>query len=110
MQTLVMNIRPRVRIEMVKTGSYVIVPGTDVIKGDDGNSAYQIAVLHGFSGTEEEWLISLQGLPVLSGEKLTGRDAGKFGQRSLTDDYEYTCVQEGDETNAIWKSKSLIAT
>ena len=31
------------------------------IKGDDGKSAYQIALDNGFSGTESEWLESLQG-------------------------------------------------
>lgn len=30
-------------------------------KGDPGDSAYQIAVEHGFVGTEEEWLQSLKG-------------------------------------------------
>lgn len=30
-------------------------------KGDDGKSAYDIAVEHGFKGTEEEWLESLKG-------------------------------------------------
>lgn len=29
--------------------------------GADGKSAYQIAVEHGFSGTETEWLASLKG-------------------------------------------------
>lgn len=31
--------------------------------GLDGASAYQIAVAHGFRGTEEEWLASLKGDP-----------------------------------------------
>ena len=34
------------------------VPGTD---GADGASAYDIAVVHGFIGTEEEWIASLHG-------------------------------------------------
>lgn len=29
--------------------------------GNDGLSAYEIALKHGFEGTEEEWLASLQG-------------------------------------------------
>ncbi len=33
----------------------------DAEKGFDGKSAYEIAVEHGFVGTEEEWLASLQG-------------------------------------------------
>lgn len=32
-------------------------------KGDPGKSAYEIAVEHGYVGTEEEWLASLQGEP-----------------------------------------------
>lgn len=30
-------------------------------KGEDGDSAYEIAVAHGYVGTEEEWLASLKG-------------------------------------------------
>jgi len=30
-------------------------------KGDDGQSAYEIAVQNGFEGTEAEWLASLSG-------------------------------------------------
>lgn len=35
--------------------------GIDGINGSDGKSAYIIAVEHGFSGTENEWLQSLKG-------------------------------------------------
>lgn len=31
------------------------------VKGDNGDSAYEIAVEHGYVGTEEEWLASLKG-------------------------------------------------
>lgn len=34
---------------------------TGFVKGDPGLSAYEIACLHGFRGTETEWLASLQG-------------------------------------------------
>lgn len=30
------------------------------VRGSEGKSAYQIAVEHGFTGTEEQWLASLQ--------------------------------------------------
>ena len=33
-----------------------------IMVGDNGKSAYEIAVAHGFSGTEQEWLDSLKGL------------------------------------------------
>ena len=36
------------------------LPGRDGINGSDGKSAYIIAVEHGFSGTENEWLQSLK--------------------------------------------------
>lgn len=36
-------------------------------KGDPGESAYQIAVDHGYVGTEEEWLASLHGVPGAQG-------------------------------------------
>ena len=40
--------------------------------GADGKSAYEIAVEHGFEGTEEEWLASLKGEPGKDGA--TGAD------------------------------------
>lgn len=33
------------------------------VQGEDGKSAYEVAVEHGYSGTEEEWLESLKGEP-----------------------------------------------
>jgi hypothetical protein len=45
------------------------------LKGDKGDSAYEVAVEHGFVGTEEEWLASLigpegqQGIQGIPGEK-----------------------------------------
>ena len=48
-------------------GSEIIIddgiPGRDGTDGLDGKSAYEIAVEHGFVGTEEEWLASLAGGP-----------------------------------------------
>jgi len=46
------------------TYGFVQEPG---IPGQDGASAYQIAVANGFVGTEEEWLASLVGLGVPAG-------------------------------------------
>lgn len=40
----------------------LLLGGTVIIaKGDPGDSAYEIAVEHGYVGTEEEWLASLHG-------------------------------------------------
>ena len=38
------------------------------VVGGDGKSAYEIAVEHGYTGTEEEWLASLQGQDGKDGE------------------------------------------
>lgn len=42
-----------------KTGSQTIDLNLDISVPSNGLSAYEIAVLHGFEGTEEEWLESL---------------------------------------------------
>src|SRR5690625_3600761 len=39
------------------------------VAGEDGKSAYEIAVEHGFEGTEEEWLESLKGEQGPQGEQ-----------------------------------------
>lgn len=38
-------------------------------KGKDGKSAYEIAVEHGYQGTEEQWLESLKGVKGDKGDK-----------------------------------------
>lgn len=45
-----------------------------MLKGDDGASAYEIALAHGFEGTEEEWLASLKGEPGAPGEAFEFED------------------------------------
>lgn len=35
--------------------------GTNGIDGKDGKSAYEVAITNGFTGTEQEWLLSLKG-------------------------------------------------
>lgn len=50
--------------------------GIDGINGADGKSAYIIAVEHGFTGTETEWLASLKGADGKDGEDgQPGKDA-----------------------------------
>lgn len=53
------------------------------LKAIHGYSAYEIAVLHGFVGTEEEWLASLKGDNGDKGDKgdpytLTDEDGAKI--------------------------------
>ena len=53
-------------------------------KGKDGKSAYEIAVEHGFVGTEAEWLESLKGVDGKNGvDGLPGKD-GKNGADGLS--------------------------
>ena len=60
-------------------------PGRDGIDGKDGLSAYEIAVQNGFTGSETDWLASLQGKPGetgkqgLQGEKGDKGEPGKQG-------------------------------
>lgn len=52
-------------------------------KGKDGKSAYEIAIEHGFVGTEAEWLESLKGVDGKNGvDGLPGKD-GKSGADGL---------------------------
>jgi hypothetical protein len=45
---------------------------TDVgFQGPRGASAYDIAVAHGFVGTEEQWLVSLRGVTVIDSDETT---------------------------------------
>lgn len=43
--------------------------GEDGKNGLDGESAYQLALAHGFSGSEEEWILSLKGEQGIQGEQ-----------------------------------------
>ena len=87
----------------VKTGQFVMIDAGDVeneedsrlyLKGDtewkfisdlsgaqgiQGLSAYQVAVQHGFEGTEDEWLISLKGEKGETGPKGDKGDTGEKG-------------------------------
>ena len=61
----------------------------------NGLSAYEIAVRHGFKGTEEEWLASLKGTdgkdgktPILESGTTTTLDAGQSATASLVRDGE----------------------
>ena len=53
-----------------------------LVKGDDGASAYQIALNNGFDGTEEEWLASLKGEKGDKGEK--GEQGESYDDTEIT--------------------------
>ncbi|GAK32120.1 hypothetical protein WOSG25_450010, partial [Weissella oryzae SG25] len=54
---------PQITIDSVieQVTKYVDAKINAIAKGKDGDSAYQVALNDGFTGTEEEWLKSLQG-------------------------------------------------
>ena len=60
------------------------IGGGSGINGRDGESAYQIAVRNGFSGTESEWLSSLHGQNGTAGEKGDKGDKGDTGPQGET--------------------------
>lgn len=60
MKVLITN--PSLSVSELADPTYeYVVTFAKVFKGDKGDSAYDIAVLEGFQGTEEEWLASLVG-------------------------------------------------
>lgn len=69
-------------------------PTIDFKVKNEGKSAYEIAVLHGYSGTEEQWLESLKGTTPHIGENGnwfigdvdTGVTAGGSGDSSAAEE------------------------
>lgn len=58
--------------------SYIKMRGSvNLPQAIQGKSAYEIAVMHGFDGTEEEWLASLKGEKGDKGDGCTLSDADK---------------------------------
>lgn len=57
---------------LVPAGQLPDIAGPPGPKGEDGASAYQIALDNGYTGTEPEWLASLTGPPGPQGEPGTG--------------------------------------
>lgn len=68
-------------------------PGADGAKGEDGKSAYEIAVEDGFEGDEADWLVSLKGV---KGDK---GDDGAQGERGPSGVY---VGHEPDNDVLIW--------
>lgn len=91
-ETYIVDVASPIKIETLMTTIPVNVKGDE---GDEGKSAYRVAVDNGFVGTEEEWLESLHG-----GASLTWIDlcTGYLTEPQLLDDnleyttyvYEYT--------------------
>ena len=51
--------------------------------GEDGKSAYEIAVENGFEGTEEEWLASLKGQDGEDGKDGAAGEKGDKGDKEI---------------------------
>ena len=76
-QTQYFNIRLALSGETAIDASSTVLPY--YAKGDPGESAYQIAVDHGYVGTEEEWLESLKGAPGAQGPQGPQGPQGETG-------------------------------
>lgn len=64
-------------------------PGVDGIIGVDGKSAYEIAVENGFVGTEEEWLLEIEGE---DGREVEVQNSGTFIQWRYVGDPTWTDI------------------
>lgn len=67
--------------------------------GKDGYSAYEIALNHGFEGTEEEWLASLKGETGVAGADGKDGNNGKDGKDGADG---YTPIKGKDYFDAIY--------
>lgn len=56
-------------------------------KGDNGDSAYQIAVENGFSGTQQQWLDSLKGNKGDTGDSITNVTSNRVGKQTAVKVY-----------------------
>jgi hypothetical protein len=61
-------------------------PGANGTNGVDGRSAYELAVISGFVGTQAEWLASLKGDTGLTGPKGDTGNMGLTGPKGDTGD------------------------
>lgn len=79
---------------------------SNIIKGDAGPSAYEVAVANGFEGTEKEWLESLKAvadLPLKIGQGGTGATTAKEAQYNLLKDMnDLTSDTINDNTNVVF--------
>lgn len=86
--------------------SYIEMKGSlsipDMIQG---KSAYEIALLNGFEGTEKEWLASLKGEQGEQGEQGEKGEAGEGGGASL---YEHNLIITGSSTTSAGETGNLV--
>lgn len=67
-------VNSKTNINLTQEGANLKLIQQQMLKGDPGDSAYDIALEHGFEGTEEEWLASLKGEDGAPGEAFEYED------------------------------------
>src|SRR5678816_1691364 len=75
--------------------------GLRIIQSGDGKSAYQIAVAHGFSGTEQEWLNSLYGSTGSPGQGIINRGNWVTGTTYNATEYVFD-TSSGGSGISMW--------
>lgn len=82
-------------------------PAVTVTEAPDGTSAYEIALAHGFIGTEAEWLASLHGGGGPGGpvawDDITGKPAIPDQLSDLSDDAAHRTVTDAEKST--WNAK-----
>ena len=80
--------------------------------GEDGKSAYQIAVANGFQGTETEWLASLKGEQGIQGIQGDKGDTGATGQKGADgkDGVSVTSIEQTTTSSADGGSNVVTVT
>lgn len=98
-------------IEVINDYVYINRVNTGInVKGNPGKSAYQIAVSNGFTGTEVDWLNSLQGATGPKGdpgEQGPPGDTGEQGPQGIKGEdgssaYEVAIENGFEGTEAEW--------
>ena len=74
---------------------------TQYVKGEDGESAYEIAVANGFEGTEQEWLDSLKGEPGKPGKDGKDGEPGVDGKDGHTPQKGVDYWTDEDKTEMV---------
>lgn len=70
-------------------------------KGDEGKSAYQVAVENGYEGTKEEWLASLEGPQGEQGEQGPQGPQGPQGEQGPSGAFNYPSFHIDDNGHLI---------
>ncbi len=88
-------------------GDKIGLKGDNGLNGNDGKSAYDIAVKNGFHGTEEEWLSSLKGDRGLQGEQGIQGIQGTAGPTGAVDGNTPIEFTESQDLSAIESGESI---